>query len=232
MTLLEILIVVSIIIALAIVVLIALNPQGQINKANDGKRKSDMATLRKVLEDWYNDKNCYPIPSQICYDAPSGNTCHICGQKTTSPNFSPYLPSLPCDPSDPYHDYLYQFDNSICPTQYQIYTNLSNTSDPAIISTGCLSGCGPGNSYNYGVSSPNSGLVNPGPTPTSAPTATPTPTQSGIYCSTQTQVYILAGGICNICGDYTQCQNNYPGATYFIKDNPVNPTCTVSCIKN
>lgn len=159
-TLMELLIVVSLLVILATALLVSLNPWGQINKGHDSKRKSEMSSINKVLEDWYNDKNCYPRPSEICYNPTVGTTCNICGNQSTSPSFSPYLPSLPCDPRQPLKKYLYQVDNNSCPSWYRIYTTLSNQSDPVIASVGCSDGCGPSPdfSYNYGVSSPNIGL--------------------------------------------------------------------------
>ena len=197
-TLMEIMIVISLIVLLAITALVILNPWGQINKANDGKRKAELSSLKKVLEDWYNDKSCYPKPLEICYDSPANNTCHICGTNTNSPSFSPYLSRLPCDPQQPTKKYLYQFDNEDCPSWYRIYDNLLNNSDPVIAEVGCSDGCGPNNNYvyNYGVSSPNVGLE-----AASAPIATPTP--GNYYC----QDY-------NNCTFYNKdlwtCTPNYP----------------------
>jgi len=176
-TLMELLIVVSIIALLGAAVLALLNPMFQIKKSWDSKRKGELATLNKVLEDWYNDKQCYPTPSEICYDGPN-SPCHICGSKSSSPNFSPYLPQLPCDPQSTTKQYLYQVDNNTCPSWYRIYTTLSNTADPVIVSVGCQFGCGPAPdfSYNYGVSSPNIGLEG-------SLTACLTSGSCGDYCS-------------------------------------------------
>jgi len=197
-TLLEILIVVSLLVILAVGLIIVFNPKTQIDKANDGKRKAELTSLNKLLEDWYNDHSCYPKPDEICYNAVLGETsCNICGNKPTSPNFSPYLESLPCDPqqSDS-RDFFYEVNDVDCPSLYRIYTKLSNTNDPAITQLGCQNGCGPyGNcNYNYGVTSPNASVIYciagptaiptptssflPTPTSTPVPTATPTPTSA------------------------------------------------------
>lgn len=161
-TLMELLIVVTLIVILAIVALILFNPFSQVGKSWDSKRKTELGTLRKLLEDWYNDKNCYPKPEQICYNAPQNNTCHICGKELTPSDFSPYLKVLPCDPQHPTKKYLYQVDNANCPSWYKIYAVLNNQNDPAIKEVGCSGGCGVGNYsgyiYNYGVSSSNINL--------------------------------------------------------------------------
>ena len=155
----ELLIIIALIFLIATAVLVLFNPKKQIEKSWDGKRKTELAQLSKVLEDWYNDKQCYPKPSEICYDAPDRKTCHICGRSPQSPSFSPYLSSLPCDPQSPTKEYLYQVDDANCPRLYRIYTTLSNSSDPAIAEVGCSQNCGPGDVtgyiYNYAVTSPN-----------------------------------------------------------------------------
>lgn len=162
-TLMELLILIALITIVATALLVLLNPKKQIEKSWDGKRKNDLNQLKKVLEDWYNDKNCYPKPSQICYDAPqqlSDNTytCHLCGNELDSPNFSPYLSRLPCDPQHSSKKYLYQTDNLNCPSYFRIYTRLSANNDPASKEVGCQYFCGPINeptNYNYVVTSPN-----------------------------------------------------------------------------
>jgi four helix bundle suffix protein len=169
-TFMELLITVALLALIAAAAFVLLNPSKQIKKGWDAKRKNELGQLRKILEDWYNDKNCYPKPSEICYDPStiplSDGTyiCHICGNQSASPNFSPYLSKLPCDPQHPTKQYLYQTDSLSCPTFYRIYTQLSPinqsgiANDPASKEVGCYPFCGPINqpiSYNYGVTSPN-----------------------------------------------------------------------------
>lgn len=159
-TLMEILIVIALLVTIAITLLINLNPLTQINKSQDSKRKHELTQLNKILEDFYNDKSCYPRLNQICYNNVGPTSCNICGTESTSPSFSPYLTVLPCDPRQPNKKYLYQVDNDSCPTWYRVYATLSNQSDPIISTLGCNNGCGPSPdfSYNYGISSPNISL--------------------------------------------------------------------------
>lgn len=163
----ELLIVITIIALLGTAAILLLNPQHQIEKAWDGRRKAELSSLRKVLEDWYGDKNCYPRPVEICYPStasgynPSVDTkCYFCGSVSGSPQINPYLSQLPCDPRHPTKKYLYQVDDATCPSYYRIYDTLSDPTDPVIAEVGCVSGCGPVSdpNYNYGVSSPNVGL--------------------------------------------------------------------------
>ncbi len=228
-TLMEILIVISLIVILAIIALITFNPKKQIEKSQDSKRKTEIIQLQKVLEDWYNDKNCYPKPQEICYDqADSNNSCHICGNQQNSPNFSPYLNNLPCDPQHPTKKYLYQVDDLVCPKKYWIYTKFSNETDPIITETNCSSGCGPNNNcnFNVGFTSPN---TSPNQCQISSPTITPQPTiQTNYFCQNYNSLYILSQtNICNICGTYQQCLNNHPNETYYIDSQ-----CIQNCIKN
>lgn len=175
-TLLEILVVTGIISIIAVTVLILLNPWQQIKKANDAKRKNDLAALQKALEDWYNDKGCYPRADEICVPSTIENVCNIpsktalskkcriCGTDSTSPNLSPYLNELPCDPQYPNEFYLYQVETpsctlgatcatsacpaNYCPSWYRIYTDLESISsgegfDQQSEELGCLGGgCG------------------------------------------------------------------------------------------
>ncbi len=144
------------------------NPKRQIEKSWDGKRKKELDTLSKVFEEYYNDKNCYPKPSEVCLPGSettlsSGNiVCKICGG-----SLDPYLSRLPCDPQHPSKDYLYEVDSSTCPSFYRIYAKLSNESDPSINEVGCSSGCAPegyseisgfSEAFNYGKTSPNTSL--------------------------------------------------------------------------
>ncbi len=211
-TLMELLIIVSLIAIIAITTLISLRPKTQIDKGQDAKRKTELSQLQKALEDWYNDKNCYPKPQQICYDSPNNNICHICGNKSTSPSFSPYLSRLPCDPNHPVKQYLYQVDNLNCPSWYRIYTILNNQNDQAIKEVGCQYGCGPLQNYiyNYGVTSPNTSL------------------EKNIYlCSYYSPLYISLNNLCNNCGSYQQCLRNFPNSIYYIDSR-----CQRSCVKN
>lgn len=135
----ELLIVVAFIAALAVALLVFLNPGAQMGKARDARRKSDLSKLKNILEDYYNDKNCYPTVSEM-----------ECGQA-----LGEYLDKIPCDPLTK-ASYGYSANCS----SYRIYAELEYEKDPAIAEVGCQGGCGPGGScdYNYGVCSSNVGL--------------------------------------------------------------------------
>ncbi len=173
-TLVEILIVVILLVILAIGALILLNPGKQIAKATDIRKKTDLEVFKKALEDFYNDKGCYPTLSQVCYTGgnqianfTSGVKCYICGDVSTSPSLSPYMQKLICDPDYPHKHYMYAVDNPqntinpSCPKTYKVYSDLDQSGDPDSITLGCGDGgCGfaPDYGYDYGVSSPDTDL--------------------------------------------------------------------------
>ena len=167
-TLLELLIVVSIVTLLGVALLLLLNPKSQFDKARDSRRVSDLDMLRKAFEEFYNDKGCYPRPAEICFSGsyngnPVGNPCFICGNEPGSPSFSPYLKKVPCDPTYPTNRYLYHVEGSDlnCPKSYKLYTKFNYDSNPASGEVGCgKGGCGPAPrfGYEYGGSSPKTQL--------------------------------------------------------------------------
>lgn len=158
-TLLELLLIVAIISLVALALIAKLNPLAQERKALDARRKYDLTVLSKMLEDFYNDKNRYPKPEEICWNSAPGTTnCKICGYKNTPSAITPYLPQLPCDSSKNPLGYYYEVSDTATPAWYRTYTKLENTLDQAIAEAGCSPSCPGNSSYNYGVSSPNKGL--------------------------------------------------------------------------
>jgi len=185
----ELLIVLGAIALLAVFILFALKTQ--IAKGRDARRKADLEKTQKALEDYMNDKGCYPNPSEIANEE----------SKICQKNFSPYLGQLPCDPiNNAYFNYFYSYDGSEeCKSWYKIYAKLENTKDPIISRVGCADGCGPGGNYNYWIASSNMNKVSqipgaedwwpvfpPGGTPTPTSVFTPTPTPTGIVTPTPT----------------------------------------------
>lgn len=115
-TLVEVMIVVSIIVILALLLLFGLNPLQQFFRGYDTVRKNDLAKLKSAFENYYNDHDCYPDKSVLT--------------KCESNALDPYLDKIPCDPStkEPYDIYLLPADSS-CPQKFAIYANLSSTVD-------------------------------------------------------------------------------------------------------
>lgn len=191
-SLVEILITVLIISILVIATILLLDPRTMINKGIDTRRKTELSTLKKKLEEYYTDKGCYPAPSEVCYSAGQDLTktsCTICGTQESSPLLSPYFEDkLPCDPTHPNNVYLYSVNSITCPKSFVVYSKLDVPQDQDSINLGCgESGCGPSSTfgYDYGVSSPNT-----------APRKV-----SFFVCFTQ-------GGTCDACGVYEDCTSS------------------------
>lgn len=173
-TLVEILIVIGIIGILAAGLLLMINPQRQLGKAFDGKRKEDLSRMKKTFEDFYTDRSRYPRGDEVCYDSNSssridaeGNTactCKMCGQRSKGA-LKLYTAQLACDPESPNKDILYDydcFDDS--PQWYRMYVKL-NALDAEGQSLSCQltngnGTCGPSSekNYSYGVTSSNVSL--------------------------------------------------------------------------
>ena len=191
-TLIELLVTVAILAVLIIMLLIAW--RGQIDKANDAKRKTDLERLKVAFEGYYNDKECYP-------DSTILDNCR-------SNDLSPYLNSIPCDPVFDL-PYCYISDGSECSQSFKLLAPLANLYDPIIEKLLCNSGlyCGyetecaqpdaDYNSFNYGVTSSNIQLYNPdaSPPPTSSPS--PSPSSSPVMDGE----FACSSGICNSYAD-------------------------------
>lgn len=193
-TLLEILIVVTIIVVVSMGLVLLLNPKAQFDKAADNQKANDLDVLRKAFEDYYNDKGCYPKPSDVCFTGsyngnPVQNLCYICGNEPGSPSFSPYVKKLPCDPNYPKKRYLYYMEGAAgCPQAFKIYTDFNSQNSPLSDDTGCGNGgCGqpPKYGYDYGVTSPDTNLT----------------VSNYFYCYTQAKT-------CDNCLTYYNCTTN------------------------
>ncbi|MEK7551591.1 MAG: type II secretion system protein GspG [Patescibacteria group bacterium] len=161
-TLVELILVVGIIAILFTVAFMVLNPLGQFQKANDTKRKSDLAQIQRALESYYQDNERYPRTT----GAPSYCLQHIvspwpyyCGNS----NWSPYMNLVPKDPKSS-NRYVYYVSSD--GQSYYIYANLERgMKDPQACNsdgTACdrlttlgISATACGGTCNYGVSSPN-----------------------------------------------------------------------------
>lgn len=177
LTLIELLIVLTFIGAMAVFMIVIINPVVQMGKARDARRKADLQKLKMPLEDYYNDNKCYPPTTAMDCLLPVGNP---------GTGFRPYVSKVPCDPLS---KQSYMYTRPSCDV-YRIYAKLEYGSDPSIGMVGCSNGCGPGGTseYNYGVSSSNVKLE-----PGSASPPTPGVTPAG--CTFRTA---CAPDYCNV----------------------------------
>lgn len=137
-TLTELLVVLGIIAILLIVWFVS--RWNQIAKARDAKRKADLNEMQVLLEDYLDNSLRYPST------LPCGSTSET--------ELEGYLAEIPCDPLNR-GDYQYLYQTNGSGEWYKIYTVLENENDPDIEEMGCQDGCGPGDDFNYYVSSPN-----------------------------------------------------------------------------
>lgn len=151
-TLIELLVVIAILGLLISVLLTTINPIAQFQKSNDARRKTDLETLQRALELYYQDNNAYP----------SSTSNEINGLSWGSA-WAPYINKLPQDPVTG-KNYVYFSTGQA----YYLYTNLERGSkDPqscnngnacsgfsrAIVGFPQNTACG--GTCNYGISSPN-----------------------------------------------------------------------------
>ncbi|MBI4096644.1 MAG: prepilin-type N-terminal cleavage/methylation domain-containing protein [Candidatus Levybacteria bacterium] len=154
-TLIELLIAIIIIGILITGLIAVINPAGQIQKANDARRKGDLSQIQKALEIYYQTNRSYP-PN------PSVGDYRIKGLDGITVNWGdswlPFMGNLPKDPNSS-RKYVYYASGQT----YYLYASLDRgKEDPGVCNNGadCQSVpaanlCGSGNVCNYGVSSPN-----------------------------------------------------------------------------
>jgi prepilin-type N-terminal cleavage/methylation domain-containing protein len=139
-TLIEVMIVVSIIALVLILSYVAYS--AQLAKGNDAKRKSDIYEIKFALESYEKDKDCYPTFLPNC---------------DPGDEFKPYIEKIPCEPEINVN-YVYYPEPSACPQWYWIFTQLDYENDSKIDELGCSFGCGPTSSlldFDYYQTSPN-----------------------------------------------------------------------------
>lgn len=184
-TMIELLLVISIIALVFAISVSGLKPSTQIFKSYDAVKKSDLNKIKIAYEDYFTDNDCYPNPDVLNY----------CNTQVEH-QLTPYLPVIPCNP-DTKTPYVATITyGTTCPRSFAIYTKLANEHDTIISQLGCTDGCGPGATYNYAVTSSDvepsvyppitpSASPNPSASPSPSPSISPSPSPSPIplfYC--------------------------------------------------
>lgn len=119
-TILELLVVMSVVAALAGVSISMINPLGQYKKAQDAQRKADIAAIQAALEQYRADHSSYPPASSM-------STCGIALTGVVNSTTVTYLSKIPCDPTGRSNiNYFYDLDTS---GNYCLRACLDNTSD-------------------------------------------------------------------------------------------------------
>ena len=196
-TLIEVLLVITIISLLLILSFVAYT--SQIQKARDAKSKSNMERIQIALEEYEKDNNCYPAGLPAC------------GVNDPEGDFGNYLSEIPCIPNTDDVSYVYYADPGgvICKSWYWVFAVLEYEDDPTIEKIGCANGCGPTEAladvFNYYETSPNA----PTPFITEVPDVPPPPPPPG------DSYYGCFSGVCQgIAWDPDRpgppCDPNYP----------------------
>jgi prepilin-type N-terminal cleavage/methylation domain-containing protein len=159
-TLVELLIVMTILVMMGVMMIGIFNPKLQMNKANDATRKKDIGRIKVAFEEYFNDTGCYPSDTNVRFPNMWSNLMNKANCNTGI--FGSWgLDPWPCDPVArvPYYVFVEQKD---CPSWFKILTNLSNKADSQIPVGWYVQGSGytvGGNlntsQVNFGVSSPN-----------------------------------------------------------------------------
>lgn len=90
-TLVELLVVIGTVGALATFLIMLLNPVGQFAKARDANRKNDLHQIKLALDQYYSDHNRYPIYCEATVVDSSKSQPWIS-------ELAPYLKTIPVDP--------------------------------------------------------------------------------------------------------------------------------------
>ncbi len=188
-TLVELLVAIAVLASLAGGTIIAINPAGQFNKANDAKRQKDLSQIKQALEVFYHDKSCYPkVGDTGATDFMTALTNG--GEWSQNSGATVYMKKVPRDPNG--SPYYYITDTaSTCPQWAVVFAQLNNTSLSACNLDKAT--CFPGGTItgNWACSTvgyTNCKLLAAGTLgPTGVPNATPT-TQVGVTLPTPTSI--------------------------------------------
>lgn len=97
-TIVELLVVIVIIATLAAISLVAFN--GVQQRARDSQRKSDIATMQKVLAIYYGDKNGYPACNGGVFTGGTGQTCTLSDPDVVAQLVPTYMSKSLVDPKN------------------------------------------------------------------------------------------------------------------------------------
>lgn len=115
----EVLLVVSILLIMIGIITGTLNPLALINRGKDARRKKDIARIKVAMEEYMNDKGCFPNEAKIAELSDVSN----CGGDI----FGPQLGVWPCDPNgSPYHLFV---EDVGCPSWFKVIVYLENEKD-------------------------------------------------------------------------------------------------------
>jgi len=148
-TLVELLIVISILAIMVAILIGTLNPIALVNRASDSRRKNDLDKIKIAFEAYYADKGIYPMAQGVLLWNVAGNCGKEIGQMKS------YLKTLPCDPTKNPYEIVIINNNT-----FKVIANLQNKKDKDIPPNWYSEGTYPSyhdkkDQVNYGVSSSN-----------------------------------------------------------------------------
>jgi len=114
---------------LAAGVISLIDPIGQIQKASDGRRKSDLKQIQAALELYRSDQGAYPPVVDSGSGYQSNGAANECNNGGIIFGTTVYAQKIPCDPKrSPNGEYYYVTTGST----YSITACLENDKDPDI----------------------------------------------------------------------------------------------------
>lgn len=121
-TLIELMIVVSVLGIIMAVVIVGINPSTYLLQGRDGRRMTDLAAVQSAIEQYFAQTSSYPpLPPAVGSIPDAGNAWTVGGVT--------YLKSVPADPSGGSYEYC------LSGTNYMICANMETTPLPS----SCLS---------------------------------------------------------------------------------------------
>ncbi len=96
-TLVELIVVIAIIGVLLVALITLVNPLGQTRKSRDSVRKTDIKSLKNILEQYYNDKGNYPTTA--CWSGQTGTCWNTGAGSFLGTQATNLINTLPQDPA-------------------------------------------------------------------------------------------------------------------------------------
>jgi len=165
-TLIEMIVAVAIVGIMATAAIMALNPLAQFQKADNARRKSDLAQIQRALESYYQDAQRYPKDSSMGTTGGlvmNGINDTSCPNGATTPcpvnwgkGWQPYMNVVPQDPTSKH--YVYYAPVSLNGQGYCLYASLDKETSSDACKANVGTPCGTaacGGTCNFGVCSPN-----------------------------------------------------------------------------
>ncbi len=131
-TLIELLVVITIIIILAAVVMIAINPAEMARRGRDATRLSDIENVRKSIDltiaEGGTIVDCPSVAGAACRDSTLATAAMCDGTGWVNTNICAYLAALPVDPSNAAPN-IYEYSANAATQSYELNCVLESTTN-------------------------------------------------------------------------------------------------------